>query len=618
MDYVFVLEDDPVHQKQIVEALKQIQDSFEIKTFDSLDAFSHLVKAVMTHGALALAKDDTEKVRVVLVVSRLEFIGADRLSILEKTRDFFMRRGVCTPEEPMRFVLTAFDEPDLNMEALKKPVVENVIFKPFDRLILQQHLQLAMPQVKASSDALSPQKASALVEMLKKVNLESMNELGFKSMSNRPFEPGAVNKYYGQEFISDRHRSVMAKLVKCTPSGEGNYALDFRFFALDPTQVTNIRKRVRAKETNGPKEIKPPVAENALPTNLSFVIVDSNEDESRSLAGTLQRKIAGADVIRFPSRAELEADLKYAESAATQIIPQGTVIVEIDRTSTLVTQAIPEDATIWGEAMQGGGLGRFLTKENGQDLGLWLMGKKPFIILPTQWNGKYGALKFERKDGRVTIRELAGSEREEYLRSFRKVKYPIGAVIMDHHGIDIEHPAAFEAFADLLKRDQGGHRPPVFLLANREYTDDEERTLAVHVDDVFFQPLDRIYLIQKILFSVPSIKILEDPVTVSEKRMPQIIRAANPVKIQEISEAVLAMEYYRTLEKHSFREFLLWQPYEIAAPELCGVVQDSEEGEEGKTPAKIRFTFFGMRDEQLKAIRLWILNHYIHGKEEKG
>ncbi|MBX3016819.1 MAG: hypothetical protein KF767_02930 [Bdellovibrionaceae bacterium] len=626
MDYVFVLEDDPVYQKQIVEALKQIQDSFEIRTFDSLDAFSRLVKSVMTHGALALAKDDAETIRVVLVVTRLEFIGADRLSLLEKTRDFFMRRGVCTPEEPMRFVFTAFDEPDLDLNALKKDIVQNVIFKPFDRLILQQHLQLAMPQVKSGADALSMQKASALVEMLKKVNVESMTELGFTSVSNRPFEPGVVNKYYGPEFISDRHRSVMARLVHCRPNGNDTYQLDFRLFALDPTQITHIRKRVRAKETNGPREVKPPRVENvveggkafvdAIPAQMNFVIVDSNEDEARSLAGTLQRKISGAEVVIFKSRAEFEADLGYADGAAAQILPQGTVTFEADR-GLVVTQCAPNDATIWGEPLMGAGLGRFLTKENGQNLGLWLMGKKSTITLPTQANGKYGALKFERENDRLTVRELQGFERSDFLRGFRLVKRPVAAVFVENQGLDIAHPAAFENFLTNLEKDQG-RKPPVFLLANREFTDDEERTLAQFVDDVFFQPLDRIYLLQKILFHVPSLKVLEDPVVVNEKKMAHVIRAANPVQIEEISEAVLVMAYYRPIEIHSFREFLLWQPYEIAAPELCGVVHQVDEGADAKSPQKIRFTFFGMRDEQLKAIRLWILNHYIHGKEDKG
>lgn len=629
MDYVFVLEDDPVYQRQIVETLKRIQESFEIRTFVSLDGFSSLVKAIMTHGAKALATDDGEIVRVVLVVTRLEFIGVGRLSLLEKTKDLFVRRGVCTAEEPTQFVVTAFDEPDFKIEPLMRNIVANVIFKPFDRLILHQHLQLAMPQVKAGSDALSMQKASALVEMLKSVTLESMTELGFTSSSNRPFEVGAVNKYYGRDFASERQRSVMARLVSCTPVGPGetNYQLDFRFFALDSTQITNIRKKVRAKDASSPKEIRPPITATAIDpkkplsgmatARLSYVIIDSSEDEARNLAGTLQRKIGGAVVSVFVTRKEFEDDLNFSENAATLILSDGDSLIEMDRAQ-VVTNCLPDTAKIWGEPLQGTALNKYFSKEDGQNLGLWLMGKKAEIVLRTSYNGKYGALKFVRKDGKILIIEIVGAERSDFLREFRKVKLPIAAIFVRNNELDIEHPAAWLHWLDVVKTDQGGRLPPVYLMSNREFTDDEERALGGLVSDVFFQPLDRIYLVQKLLFEIPNLKILEDPVVVHDKKMPQVIRAASPVKMEEISEAVLVINYYRAIEIQSFREFVLWQPYEIIAPELRGVVHKIDAEGDEKNPTKIRFTFFGVHDHQLKAIRLWILNNYIQGKEKDG
>lgn len=626
MDYVFVLEDDPVYRKQITDTLKKIQETFEIKTFDSLDSFSSMVKSIMTHGPKALSSDDRETVRVVLVITRLEFIGADRLSLLEKTKEFFMRRGVCTAEEPTRFVLTAFDEPGFKFENLKRPIVANVIFKPFDRLILQQHLQLAMPQVKSGDDALVGQKASTLVEMLKSVEMDSMTELGFSSLSNRPFETGAVNKYYGKDFASDRQRSVMARLVSCVPVAgkKDSYQLNFQYFALDSTQVTNIRKKVRAKEKDGPKELKPPslpvVPSSGLKANLTaplrpcFVIIDAAEDEARSLAGTLSRKIANAEILTFKTKKDVEDDLNFATGAVAAVVSAPNVTIETNR-EMIVQKCIPDDAVIWGEPLLSTGLTKYFSKEDGQNLGLWLMGNKPEIRLKTQYNGKYGAIKFVRKDGKIQIVEMAQAEAQDFLRGFRKIKNPIDAVFVDSREIDIEHPALWEKLLAALVADQASKKPLIFMMANREFNDDEERILGKLVDDIFFQPLDRIYLLQKLLFDIPGLRILEDPVVVHEKKSPQIIRAANPVQLEEISEAILVINYYRTIEPLSFREFVLWQPYEISAPELCGVVHAIDSEGDDKNPAKIRFTFFGVRDHQLKAIRLWILNNYIHQKD---
>lgn len=619
MDYVFVLEDDPVHRREITDTLKKIQDNFEIKVFESLDEFSSMVKSIMTHGALALAKDDREAVRVVLVVARIEFIGFERLGLLEKTREFFIRQGVCTVEEPTRFVLTAFDDPHFKFEQLKKPIVSNIIFKPFDKLILQQHLLLAMPQVKSGEDALTSQKASASVEMLKSVDMEAMTELGFSSISNRTFETGAVNKYYGKDFAVDQQRSVMARLASChpVPGKQESYKLDFRFFAMDPAQIANIRKKVRSKDHGTPREIRPmfPTQSGKAPGKPFFVVISANEEEARSLTGTLTRKISGAEVAVFRTKKEFEDDMVFSDKAATSIFSVPSVTAEIQPQNLIVQKIEPEDATMWGESMKSVTLTRYFSKEDGQMLGLWLMGSKQDLKMRTTYNGKYASLKFTRSGNRVTITELQGTERAEFLKSFRQAKHPISAVFAESRELDLDHPTAWENFIKALEEDQG-QRPPIYMLANRDYTDEEERVMAKYVDDLFYQPWDRIYLLQKLIFEIPGLKILEDPVTVAEKKSPQSIRAANPVKIEEISEAILVLQYYRALEPASFREFVLWQPYDISAPELCGVVHSVDAEADDKNPAKIRFTFFGVRDHQLKAIRLWILNNYIQGKEK--
>lgn len=621
MDYAFVLEDDPTQLKQITDALKAISGALEVKSFANLAEFSTMVKSIMTHGALALQKDEGA-VRVVLVIARLESIGMGRLSLLEKTRDFFMRRGVCTPEEPTRFVLTAFDDPNLKFDKLKQPILANILFKPFDRLILEAHLMLAIPQVKSSLETLANQKTKAPVEMLKTVNLESMTELGFTSRSQQALEVGSISKYYGKEFVSERHRSLMARLISCRPIPPDNkeFELEFRFFALDSVQIANLRKRIRHKDGLPIRQIHPEFTGTPMEKvtdeqsrSLNFVVINPNEEEALNLIGTLKRKIRGAVPIHFATKRDLEEDLKFAESAHTGILSVPASEIEANREMVVTTSTI-EGATIWGEPLQGAAMTRYFLKEDGQALGLWLMGNKAELRLRTNFAGKHGVLKFVRANGKVTISELSGDERSRFLRNFRKIKGRIGAVFIDRSDIDVASLGAWTTVRAEVEKDQG-FVPPCYLMSKTEFTDDEEKLLSESFNDLFFTPLDRIYLLQRMIFDIPYLNILEDPIMVSRKEMPHVIRAATPITIDEVSEAVLVFNYYRPIEIGSFREFILWQPNELAAPEIAGVVQGQEAGDD-KTPSRIFITFFGVRDHQLKAVRLWILNNYISSKEK--
>lgn len=638
MDYVFVLEDDPMYLREILEALHEVQENFEIKTFASLDAFSDFVKMVMLKGASALNPSEGDPARAVLLITRMEFIGLDRLSLLEKTRDFFMRRGLCTPSEPIRFVITVFDEEKFDLDVLKKPYIANVIFKPFDKLILQQHMKIAMPQVKGTTDALSGQKTTAIVEMLKAVQVESLNELGFTSRSNRSFKDGDISKYYSDDFASTTHRSVMAKMTTCIPHPQipGEFLLGFRFFALDSVQIGNIRKKLRGTDSFGGDHkaatlpasgdsavrILPtpahPVIQNGVGGDANyepplFVIVDSSEDDARSLAGTLKRKVAGAEVVIFQAKGALYDDLHLSDHATKGIISAPMVTVDITR-ELVIKQCEPADATFCGEPLINNSLRKFMSKEEWQALGLWTMGERPEIKVRLSWAGNQSAIRFSRMGGKIYMNELDDNGMREFMRPFRRIKFAIRAIYVDSREIDPDHPTAWEAVIQDVVKDQG-YRPACYLMANAEFTDDQEKTLSHIVDDIFFKPWDRIYQMQRLVFDVAGLKILEDPIQVHERPFNKEIRAATPVKISEISEAMLTINYYRPIELQSFRDFLLWQPNELEAPELSAVAQVIEDPGNDKTPARIRFTFFGVRDDQLKAVRLWIRNNYIHQKD---
>ena len=82
-----------------------------------------------------------------------------------------------------------------------------------------------------------------------------------------------------------------------------------------------------------------------------------------------------------------------------------------------------------------------------------------------------------------------------------------------------------------------------------------------------------------------------------------------------MSEAGFIMEYYREISIGAFREIVLWQPYEIGAPELMSNCNFVEEASGKMGTYHCQFVFFGMSDYFLKHIRIWIRDNYILSKE---
>jgi hypothetical protein len=140
------------------------------------------------------------------------------------------------------------------------------------------------------------------------------------------------------------------------------------------------------------------------------------------------------------------------------------------------------------------------------------------------------------------------------------------------------------------------------------------RQYASIVTDFFYKPIDRTYFIYKLYTFFPELKSPKEPITIQTNKNEETLFTANPVQIAEISEAGLMMQYYRTISVGSFRDFVLWQPYEVGAPRLVATCNYCEEAQQ-EGVYNVHFVFFGMTDYFLKTIRIWIRDTYIQGKE---
>lgn len=633
MRFVYVLEDDSKFMREITEAVLAIDPLIQVRQFKELGAFADWIKKVMAKDAAAIREGGTppagfkfeevpESQACVLqvVISKVEILGARQLGLMKKTRELFIKHKICTLEDPTAFVLTAFEDPAFKVQDLRDRILSNIIMKPFDKLILQQHLTFALDgRHPPSKHAIAPYKTKAIIEILKSVEMQILAPIGFSSVADREIPIGAVAKYYGKVFTSERHRSVIAKVVDCRPhpARPGSFLVSACFFGLDTTQISNLRRHIIE---NRDKSIESPLHARPLKTKktVGLVFVEDRDDVYQSLEPMLRRKMKGAVITRYRSLREMlvEVDPKLDNSGpvAKPFAEGASVQFEIDLRGK-VAKLPPTGVRFAGQPFSIGtalvtylrdteraAFTNWVLKPQGSFFATWGVGDQSFVMRVSHIQGR-----------EFTFEEASAVEKEDYHKQNSKLAQGVDYVFVSNRFAGPDRNDLWSEIFSRLRVISSSDSIRSFVLSTQDYTDEEERQMARVFDDVAYVPVERIYILQKMLLLNPGIEILEDPVDILTIPHLEEIKSARPAEIEELSEAGLVMKYERNVSVGSFREFVLWQPYEIGAPEINATCNFTDGG---GSEWKLHFVFFAMKDVLLKAIRNWILENYVRSKDK--
>lgn len=635
MRFVYILEDDPKFLREIIEAIVVVDPKVQIRSFKKLEEFADWVKILMAEGRKAIIKggktpegfistsnaENPEDAVLQLVISKVEFLGARQLGLMKKTRDLFIKHKVCTAEDPTAFVLTAFEDPAFHIRDLQDRILSNIILKPFDKLILQQDITFAIDgRHPPSKHAVAPYKTSAVIEVLKSVHMHRISTVGFVSSSDRHIEPGMVAKYYGNPFLSERQRSVIAKTVDCKTisKDENQYEVSVSFFGLDPTQISNIRRAVvenRAKKAPGRLSI----SGNGKLEKVRIIFLDDREEVVNSISPTLTRKIKGAEIVRYRNTKEFYLDLDPkldTEKAISAFSTGSSVQLDLDKIGRLQGWQQKDFKLLDKELTNGFLMTNFLNDKEKIDLIGWLT--KPIGSFVANWGmgEKSQILKLSAIKDKTFLLETASQvEKDTYLQKNNRLKSGVDFFFVANKFIDVERLDFWKDILDRLRKFSNSNELRSMILSAAVHTDAEEISFAEIFDDLHYIPVERVYLLQKMLLLNNNLQILDDPIETIEIPHNEIIKSARPAEIEELSEAGLVMKYEREMSLGSFREFVLWQPYEVGAPEITATCNFTEPGSSADE-WKLHFVFFAMKDILLKAIRNWIRENYILSKDK--
>jgi hypothetical protein len=661
MRFIYVLEDEQKFQKQIVDAVNQIDPKIQVRFFLNLESFAEWVKELMLKGPQVITQGGRppswlppveikpgEIHYLVTVIAKVEFLNAKQIPLIKKTRELFVQRQVCPREDPTTFVLTTFEDSAVKIKEYMDASLNNLIFKPFDRLILTQHLIFAIEGRRPPSTfIIANQRINANVEMLKEVKLEAVSDVGFITYSDRKIDKSAASKYYANFFSVEKQKSIMATLQNCqpAPNKEGYFTCAFSYYAASPAQISSIRKKIRSQKSDFNFSWETVCADKRRESReIGVVFIDEDTATAEELAETLRRRFEKIRISTYKSFNEFMTDLdpKMAENRIKEenrnavAVPKAfplnmDVKIIFDHTGATILdvihpskQPIPmlgtRDAEIkvntkwWLTAL---GTEQFTAWKS------WVNAPKDIVLIVKHENFTFyirprGLEKDDaKKKMSIRFEELTTEARHAFLSANSKIPKITDVIVASHR---VVFPSAGEEWfkiKEILRKRSGisDHTALVLLIASKDFKEEELRQYANFVSDIFYKPMDRTYFIYKLYTFFPELKSPKEPVTIQTNKNDDTLFTANPVQISEISEAGIMMQYYRTISVGSFRDFVLWQPYDVGAPRLVATCNYCMESASQEGIYNIHFVFFGMTDHFLKTIRIWIRDTYIQGKE---
>lgn len=644
MKYVFVIEDEQRFQKDLFEALTLVDPKLTVRFFENFESFNSFLENLSNSEAALVhsvgtpyfgdpqiqAVNPTEDANLALLIWKDELVGHQHLDLLQKARDLFIDKKLCTIEDPTAFVVTAFDKPEFKIKTVEKDFIYNVLFKPFDVLILQQSLLTALAgRHPFKSSLVHTMKTTVEVEMIKNVDTESFSDVGFITRSPRPIAIGQRTKYYGDLFTGSKINFIYARCWKCEqhPEFKEEYRCWFTFFGSESVSHSEFRRKLvllKAPEIKIRKE-------DSAATQNHIALIEGNVIKRKELKTALEKNFKSIQVVEFSHWDDFAMRIDpltfEANQKAESWSGEETLSLTLETTGHNITAfdpPLPEGKKFLGLTTAEAYAADFLKMIPEVSQPSWLkhfVSKKtaPGIDSIFQINSAHGKFLVKctqisevRSDQNLltglkfVFQKPSIDEKKNWHNKMTVLKEPIDLIFSQAEHINRQDPKSWAGILELLQKKSGKE---VTVIALTENTADDSifRTLPSWVHDIYFHQLDRIELMRKVAL------FLSKPSDESFKffDVKQEIRVANPVALTQLSETHLVMKYHRPMSYGSYRRIVLPKvTVGEAMLEYLATCNFSEPDPSDKNIHLNYFVFFGIRDLYLKNIRVWIRDNY--------
>jgi hypothetical protein len=642
MKYVYVLEDEAKLNDQIYLALRNSEPDAEIRFFYSMEQFHtwmgqaiRMGNASLFQGGQRLAQDVKPQVtgseaddHLLLLISKEEWLGSRHMALVRKTRDMFIRKKICTAEDPTRLVISAYENPDFDIKLAEERIICNVLYKPFDELILKQLLHFALKGHHPSSESfVHVVQVKHEVEMTKEVSLEAVGDVGFVTRSPRAIEVGKIAKYYGDVFRGRAH--VMARCMSCEPHPEhkDEFQVWFSYLGIPSSQISDIRKGILNR--NEPEFCKSDL-KRPMTYGKKWLLLDHDFERAKKWKELL-RRIGGSEVHIQKSFDDfvfssdpVESDAKqkekpWSEGPSLQLKVEAQTQLILD-----VNSEVQKNKKIFGlnwAELSTKKLDDFVHPVCLDEWKAFLAAVTPKPVTILFRNGqdrfllKLIAEPLQKGAPQRTFEFIEANRQDKivwYDRYFENPMQNFCVVVSSQYAV-----SGRELFwQEWLEKAKKQSRQPRIIVLFDQVPDEKNSRNYTWSDDIFDNTNEPPYIERKLSFMYfGSAKNSQSIPFLSAS--PKKILVANPVELAEISEVGIVINYYREISLGSFRTFILPKYGEETYLEYRTNCNYFSQHPTEKEKFQNHFVFFGITDALLKKIRVWILENYIQSKQKE-
>jgi len=240
MGFYIIVETDSKASQQIQDSILALDPQASLKNFINLEElYAETTKEKITEpiGLLVAEFSTTKTVR-------------EWNEEIAKLRKHF---AADNPEQnqDIQILMSAFDDGHVSHRALLQLDVNNLIFKPLDPLILKESLNAALNFKKRLSPVeIKSNKSSASIGILKDIEVISVSEMGFTTLSDAQLPVGSVSRYFSPIFAYNKKQSVWAQCIKSAPypKKENTFVNQFQYFGVETAFLMTVRKYVAAQK----------------------------------------------------------------------------------------------------------------------------------------------------------------------------------------------------------------------------------------------------------------------------------------------------------------------------------------------------------------------------------
>lgn len=207
-------------------------------------------------------------------------------------------------------ILVGYESPNLSRRLLTKLDFFNFVFKPFDKLILKETIHTSLSKKKRITPLeIKAQKSAAFVAVLKEIELQSVSELGFVSLSDELIPIGATSKYFSNLFQHEKKLSTWAQCMKSIPHPNKPkvYINQFQFFGIENGSLMALRRHIHLHKSNSASAALWSLGKPSKSQKVNLALLAPEGSQSKKLKADLENYFKNIECeIIDPEKSPLE------------------------------------------------------------------------------------------------------------------------------------------------------------------------------------------------------------------------------------------------------------------------------------------------------------------------